>query len=319
MPQHNKRKLLQAGALAALLPPPARAQTPPTRFVVAFAAGGIADTVARLVAQRWNTQTGRTVIVENRAGAGGNVAAGALMTPPAGGNTFLVHTAAFAINATMSATPGYDPKAYVPISLVATTPEVLATHPDNKVANLRAFVQANKGKLISYATAGVGSSSHLTGEYLFRSLSGLDALHVPYQGGAPAVVAAMSNQVNLVVTSLPAAIQQIRAGRLAPIAVTGARRTSLLPDVPTAIEGGFKLESLSWVGILAPPGTPAEVAKSLNAEINAVLRTPEVKEKLEGLSFDPVIASTEEFGGFIRAEIEKWGILVKAVGVSANQ
>jgi tripartite-type tricarboxylate transporter receptor subunit TctC len=318
MPQQTKRKLLQATAAAALLPPLARAQTPPTRFVVAFAAGGIADTVARLVAQRWNAQTGRTVIVENRAGAGGNVAATALMNPPPGGNTFLVHTAAFAINASMSATPGYDARAYVPLSLVATTPEVLAAHPSQQAGNLQAFTQRHKGKPINYSTAGAGSSSHLTGDYLLRHLGGIDAQHVPYQGGAPAILAALSNQVNLVVTSLPPALQHIREGRLTALAVTGAKRTSLLPNVPTAIELGFKLESQGWVGILAPPGTPADVAKSLNAEINAVLRTPEVKEKLEGLSFDPVIASNEEFGGFIRAEIEKWGVLVKAVGVLQN-
>jgi tripartite-type tricarboxylate transporter receptor subunit TctC len=303
--------------MATLVPRIALAQAS-TRFVVAFAAGGIADTVARLVAQRLNTQLGRSVIVENRGGAGGNVAAGALMTAPVGGSTFLVHTAAFAINASMSANPGYDPKAYVPICLVATTPEVLAAHPSNPAGNLQAFVQRNKGRQISYSTAGVGSSSHLTGEFLLRHLGGIDTLHVPYQGGAPAVVAAMSNQVNLVVTSLPAAIQQIRAGKLAAIAVTGAKRTSLLPDVPTAIESGLKLESQGWVGILAPPGTPPDVAQRMNADINAVLVSGEVKEKLESLSFDPVMTSTDEFGSFIRSEIDKWGKLVRTVGVTQS-
>jgi tripartite-type tricarboxylate transporter receptor subunit TctC len=317
MTSHTRRKLLQAAGMATLLPRIAHAQAP-TRFVVAFAAGGIADTVARLVAQRLNTQLGRSVIVENRGGAGGNVAAGALMTAPAGGSTFLVHTAAFAINASMSATPGYDPKAYVPICLVATTPEVLAAHPGNPAGNLQAFVQRNKGRQISYSTAGVGSSSHLTGEFLLRHLGGIDALHVPYQGGAPAIVAALSNQVSLVVTSLPPALQHIRAGRLTAIAVTGARRTSLLPEVPTALESGFKLESQGWVGILAPPGTPPDVAQRMNADINAVLGSSEVKEKLESLSFDPVITSTDEFGSFIRSEIDKWGNLVRTVGVAQS-
>jgi len=313
----TRRTLLKAYALAALpalAPGAARAQAA-TRFVVAFAAGGIADTVGRLVAQR---MAGRSVIVENRGGAGGNVAAGALMKAPGDGSTFLVHTTAFTINVSMPGNPGYDPRAYVPVSLIASTPEVLATHPTGRAANLQAYVQRNKGKPVNYATAGVGSSSHLTGEYLLRHLGGLDAQHVPYQGGAPAVVAAMAGQVDLVVTSLPAALQQIRQGKLAAIALTGARRSSLLPDVPTAIESGFKLESQGWVGILAPPGTPAEVAQRMNAEVNAVLRSPEVKERLEGLSFEPIIASPDEFGIFIRIEIDKWASLVKTAGVTLN-
>ena len=318
MVAYPRRKLLKATALSVLLPGISTAQAT-TRFVVAFAPGGIADTVGRLVAQRLNGQAGRSVIVENRAGAGGNVAAAALMTAPGGGPAFLVHTAAFAINASMPGAPGYDPKAYVPVSLIASTPEVLATHPNNKVANLQALIQRNKGKQISYSTAGIGSSSHLTGEYLLRHLGGADALHVPYQGGAPAVLAAMSGQVDLVVTSLPAAIQQIRQGRLVPIAVTGARRSSMLADVPTATESGYKLESLSWVGILAPPGTPPEVAQRLNADITAVLTSSEVKERLEGLSFDPVISTPDEFGAFIRSEIDKWGSLIKTVGATQNQ
>jgi len=313
----NRRALLKAGALAALsplVPGVAHAQST-TRFVVAFAAGGIADTVGRLIAQR---MTGRSVIVENRGGAGGNVAAGAMMKAPGDGSTFMVHTAAFAINASMPGNPGYDPRAFVPVSLIASTPEVLATHPSNRAASLQAYLQRSKGKPVNYATAGVGSSSHLTGEYLLRHLGGLDAQHVPYQGGAPAVVAAMAGQVDMVVTSLPAAIQQIRQGKLVAIAVTGARRNSLLPDVPTAIESGFKLESQGWVGILAPPGTPAEVAQRMNAEVNAVLRSPEVKERLESLSFEPIVTSPEEFGQFIKAEIDKWGALVRTVGVTQN-
>jgi len=317
MPLSTRRTLLKAGALAALpalVPDAARAQAA-TRFVVAFAAGGIADTVGRLVAQR---MAGRSVIVENRGGAGGNVAAGALMKAPGDGSTFLVHTAAFAINASMPGNPGYDPRAYVPVSLIASTPEVLATHPNNRAANLQAYIQRSRGKPVNYATAGVGSSSHLTGEYLLRYLGGLDAQHVPYQGGAPAVVAAMAGQVDLVVTSLPAAIQQIRQGKLAAVAVTGARRSSLLPDVPTAIESGFKLESQGWVGILAPPGTPPELAQRMNSDVHAVLRSPEVKERLENLSFEPIIASPDEFGVFIRNEIDKWASLVKTAGVTLN-
>ncbi len=312
-----RRKALQAAALLALLPRLSNAQAA-TRFVVAFAAGGIADTVGRLLAQRLNSQFGRSIIVENRAGAGGNVAATALMTAPPGGSTFLVHTAAFAINSTMSGAPGYDPRAYVPVSMVASTPELLATHPDNRAPNLRAFVDRYKGRKLTYSTAGVGSSSHLTGEYLLRHLGGLDALHVPYQGGAPAVLAAMSGQVDLVVTSMPPAVPQIRQGRLAAIAVTGARRSNTFPEVPTAIESGFNLESLGWVGILAPPGTTPEVAQRLNAEISAVLKVSEIRERLEGLSFDPVITSPEEFGAFIRSEIDKWGSLVKTAGITQN-
>jgi tripartite-type tricarboxylate transporter receptor subunit TctC len=298
-----------------LTPPLSHAQSA-TRMVVAFAPGGIADTVARLVAQRLGSQGGRTVIVENRGGAGGNIAAAALMTAPPGTSSLLVHTAAFAINASMSATPGYDPRAYVPVSLIATTPEVIAAHPDHKAPNLAAFIARNKGRRISFSTAGVGSSSHLAGEYLLRHLGGLDAVHVPFQGGAPAVLAAVGGQVDLVVTSLPPAVQHLRSGKLAGIALAAARRSTVLPDIPTAEEGGHKLEAFSWVGVLAPPGTPTEAARALNAEIGALLRAPEMKERLEGMIFDPVIASAEEFGAFIRAEVDKWAQMVKATGAA---
>lgn len=317
MQSKNKRRLLQAAGIAMLMPRAALADSP-IRFSVAFAAGGIADTVGRIVAQKAGPLLTQPVIVENRPGAGGNVAAAALMTGPTDGSAFLVHTAAFAINATVPGSAGYDPMAYVPVSLIATTPEVLATSPENKISSLREFIQQKKGKPVNYSTAGIGSSSHLTGEYLLKRLGGLDAVHVPYQGGAPAVVAAAANQVDLVVTSLPAALQQIRQGRLVPLAVAGAKRTALLPEVPTAMEIGFKLESLSWVGVFAPPGTSRDIAQRFNKILNSVVQAKDVNERLLGLSFDPANLTTSEFAAFVRSELEKWRELVRAVGLIRN-
>ena len=296
---------------------PAAAQAP-VRFVVAFAPGGIADTVARVVAQKVSEQIGRPVIVENRGGAAGNLAARAVAAAAPDGSAFLVHTAAFAINPSLYRSAGYDPKDFVPVALIASTPEVLAVHPTHRFAGLKEFVQVQKGRPVSYSTAGVGSSSHLTGEYLLRHLAGLDAVHVPYQGGAPAVTAALGNQVTLVITSMPTAVPQIRQGKLHAVAVTSANRTAALPEVPTAIEAGYQLESLSWVGVLAPPGTKPDVAGRMNAEITQAMRQREVRERLEGIGFDPMPGGAEDFAGFLRSEVEKWARLVRAANVKQD-
>lgn len=293
------------------------AQTP-VRFVVAFAPGGIADTVARLIGQRVTEQTGRTVIVENRGGAGGNLATRAVATSPNDGSVFLVHTAAFAINPSLYRSAGYEARDFVPVALIASTPEMIAAHPSITAANIKAFIEEQRGKQVTYSTAGVGTSSHLSGDYLLRHLGKLDAVHVPFQGGTPAVAAVVGNQVMLVSTSMPTAVPHIRAGRLRGIVVMSAKRSSALPDVPTAQEVGIPLEASGWVGVLAPPGTRAEIATRLNTEIQQALRQNEVRERLENIGFEPTPGSVEDFAAFLRKEVENWGTMVRTAGVKQD-
>jgi tripartite-type tricarboxylate transporter receptor subunit TctC len=221
------------------------------RFIVAFAPGGIADTVARLVGNRVSEQTGRPVIVENRGGAGGNLATRAVAAMPGDGTSFLVHTAAFAINPSLYRDAGYEARQFVPVALIASTPEMIAAHPSVAAANIKQFFDEMQRKPVTYSTAGVGTSSHLAGDYLLRHLGRMEAIHVPFQGGTPAVAAVISNQVMLVSTSMPTAVPHIRSGKLKGIAVMSAKRSSALPDVPTTLEVGIPLEASGWVGILA--------------------------------------------------------------------
>jgi tripartite-type tricarboxylate transporter receptor subunit TctC len=175
-----------------------------------------------------------------------------------------------------------------------------------------------RGKPVTYSTAGVGTSSHLAGEYLLRHLGGLDATHVPFQGGTPAVAAAVANQVMLVSTSMPTAVPQIRAGRLKGIALMSARRSSALPDVPTTLEAGIPLEASGWVGVLAPPGTKTDIAARMNGEIAQSVRSSDVRERLESLGFEPAGGSAEEFAAYLRKEVANWANIARTAGIKAD-
>ena len=314
----EKRGLSLVLALACALAASAALAQQPVRFIVAFAPGGIADTVARLVGSKVSEQISRPVIVENRGGAGGNLAARAVMAMPGDGASFLVHTAAFAINPSLYREAGYEARQFVPVALIASTPEMIAAHPSVGAANIRQFFDDMQRKPVTYSTAGVGTSSHLTGDYLLRHLGRMDAVHVPFQGGTPAVAAVISNQVMLVSTSMPTAVPHIRSGKLKGIAVMSAKRSSALPDVPTTAEVGIPLEASGWVGVLAPPGTKPEVASAMNAEIGRALAQREVRERLLNIGFEPAPGSAEDFAAFLRAEVDKWGNIVRTAGIKQD-
>jgi tripartite-type tricarboxylate transporter receptor subunit TctC len=296
----------------------AHAQDQRVRFIVAFAPGGIADTLARMVGQRVSEQLGRPVTVENRGGAGGNIAARQVAAMPPDGTAFLVHTTAFAINPSLYRDAGYEAGQFVPVALIATTPEMIAAHPSVTAANIRQFFDDMRGKPVTYSTAGVGTSSHLAGEYLLRHLGGMDATHVPFQGGTPAVAAAVGNQVMLVSTSMPTAVPQIRAGRLKGIAMMSAKRSSALPDVPTTLEAGIPLEASGWVGVLAPPGTKIDIAARMNGEIAQTVRNSDIRERLESLGFEPAGGSAEEFAAYLRKEVAKWANIARSAGIKQD-
>jgi len=316
------RSLAVLGAAAAALGQPAGAQTQaypskPVRTVVAFAAGGFADTVARLIGQKLSERLGQPVIVENRGGAGGNIAARQVVGSAPDGYTLLVHTAAISINPSLYRNPGFDLlNDLVPVSNTGSTPGLFAVHSSNGANSLRDLISAHKGKRLTFSTAGVGTSSHLAGEYLFKVLAGLDAVHVPFQGGAPAITAVVSNQVDVISGSMPPVAPFVRKGSLKALGVSSLQRVNGLPDVPTVSEAGFKdFEERSWVGYFAPAKTPADVVQRLNAGIGQVLALPDIRERFTALGMDPHPGSPAEFAGYVRKEMTKWATIVKTTGI----
>ena len=289
-------------------------------MVVAFAAGGFADGVARLVGQKLSEQLGQPVVIDNRGGAGGNIASRLVAAAPADGYTLLVNTAAISINVSLYKNPGFDVfRDFVPVALTGSTPGLFAVHASNPAGSLQELIRLAKGKHVNYATAGVGSSSHLAGDYLLRSLAGLNATHVPYQGGGPATAAALANQVEVLSLSMPPVVPHIKGGRLKGLAVSSLTRVAALPDVPTVTEGGFPgFEERSWVGYFAPAGTSLDTVKKLNAEINKVLALSDIRTRLDGLGLEPQPRSADAFAKYLRAEVARWAEIVKKTGITAE-
>ena len=321
-PIHRSALILLCAVLAAAAMP-ARAQqypTKPVRVVVAFAVGGFADGVARLVGQKLSERLGQPVVIDNRGGAGGNIAAKLVAAAPSDGYTLLVNTAAISINASLYRNPGFDIyKDFVPVALTGSTPGLFAIHASNPAGSLQDLIRAARAKGLNYATAGVGSSSHLAGDYLFRSLAGLNATHVPFQGGGPAVAAALANQVEVLSLSMPPVVPHIKAGRLKGLAVSSLKRVAALPDVPTVTEGGFaNFEERSWVGYFAPAKTPAAIVKKLNGAVNEALGMADVRARLDALGLEPQPLSPREFSDYVRSEVAKWAKIIKTTGITAD-
>jgi len=313
--------LLAAFALAA------HAQAPypnhPVRIVVPFPAGGTTDIIARAVAQKLTESTGQSFVVENRAGAGGNIGAELVAKAAPDGYTLLMGTVGtHAINSSLYAKMPYDHvKDFVPVILVAGVPNVLEVNPSvpvNSMQELIAYAKANPGKL-NFASSGSGTSIHLSGE-MFKVMTGVQMAHVPYKGSSPALADLMGGQVQLMFDNLPSSLALIKAGKLKPLAVTSLTRSSALPDVPTVAESGLPgFEASSWFGLLAPAGTPKEIVTKLNGEVAKWLATPDAREKLAAQG---AIASTaltpEDFAKHIGTETTKWAKVVKDSGAKVE-
>ena len=291
----------------------------PVRVIVAFGAGGIADTIARLIGQKLSERYGQQIVVDNRPGAGGTVGAKLVAGANPDGYTLLVITAAIAVNAS-AAKEAVDPRAELaPVALTASTPTIFAVHRSVTSKNLMDYLRGTKGGRFTYATAGVGTTEHLTSEYLFKAVSGLDATHVPFQGGVAPVTAVAGQQVDMATTTVPTAFPLIKQGSLRVMAVASHKRISVLPDVPTLAESGFPdFENASWIAYFAPAKTPAAVLQSLNTEINNALRQPDVKGRLAALGFDAHAMSRAEFADYVKSEVAKWAKVVKATGITLN-
>jgi tripartite-type tricarboxylate transporter receptor subunit TctC len=292
----------------------------PLRIVVPLSAGA-ADTLSRTIAAKLTERWGQPVIVENRPGAGTTLGTDLVAKAPADGYTLLMATFSHAVNATFYRTLPYDTlKDFAAVTLVASAPNILEVHPSvpaKTVPELIAMAKAQPGKL-NFASAGNGSSSHLAGE-LFKSLAGVQIVHVPYKGAAPAMNDVLGGRVEMTFDPLPSSLAHIKAGKLRPLAVTTTSRSAALPDVPTMAEAGVPGYELNgWSGLLVHAGTPKEIVRALNQEIVAIIKAPEPKERFTGLGFDIVGNTPEQFQAFIEAEVVKWGKVVRDANVHAD-
>jgi tripartite-type tricarboxylate transporter receptor subunit TctC len=316
---------IAALVFAALMMDGAAAQTYPNhaiRLIVPFPAGGTTDIIARDVAKQLTSTLGQSVIVDNRAGAGGNIGSDVVAKAAPDGYTLLMGTVGtHAINPSLYAKMPYDHvKDFTPVILVAGVPNVLEVTPSlpvNSVADLIKLAKAKPGT-INFASSGNGTSIHLSGE-LFKTLTGVDMTHVPYKGSAPAIQDLLSGQVQVMFDNLPSSLAQIKAGKLRPLAVTSSKRSPALPDVPTVAEAGVPgFEASSWFGILAPAGTPPAIVAKINADVNAWLQSPEGKAELAAQGAEAAGGSPDAFVAHIRAETEKWAKVVKASGAKVD-
>ena len=305
-------------AAAQITPYPAR----PIRFVVPFPAGGPLDLVARSIGQELSRSWGQPVIVDNRPGAGGNIGADLVAKAPPDGYTILMGAVStHAINVTLYSKLPYDPiNDFAPITLVTSVPNVLVLHPSvpaHNVTELIALAKAKPGQL-NFASGSTGSAGHLAGE-LFKTMAGVDMVHIPYKGAAPAVVDLLAGHVSLMFDNLSSALPNIRAGRVRAIAVTTLKRSPLLPALPTISESGLSgFDVSTWFGVFAPGGTAPTIVARLNAEIVRILNTAQMRERLGMLGAEPAPNKPGEFAAFIKAEIQKYAKVIKASGARVD-
>ncbi len=309
-------------SLAALATAPAFAQTYPNRqisLLVPWAPGGSTDILARIVALHLHQSMGQPVIIENRTGGAGNIGTGAAARATPDGytilfNTMSVHTMNHALIASM---PFDGVKDFSPITLLAYVTNTMVVHPSvpaNTVPEFIAYAKANPGK-IAYASSGPGSTNHLCAAML-EKMAGIEMLHVPYRGGAPAVADTVSGQVQLFFTAGTQSLEHVKAGKLKLLAVTEAKRSPFLPDVPTVAETVPGYEMTVWYGAFGPPGMPKDIVAKLNSEIARALFLPEVKSRMDAIAVEVASSTPEELGERMRKDAEKWGGIIKSIGIT---
>ncbi len=317
-------KFTIAAILLAVASTAAQAQawpTKPIRMVVPYPPGGPTDVMGRIVAAELSKAVGQPVVVDNKAGAAGQIGALEVSRAPADGYTLLTNASIHVINPHVVAKPMYDAvRDFTPVALAGTVPLVFVVTPGLPVRNpseFLAWARANPGK-VNFASSSTASAPHLAGEH-FKQVTGIDMQHVPYKGSAPALADVAGGQCQLMFDSLPSAMPFIRGGKLRAIALSAPARVAALPDLPTMAEAGFAGFDLgSWYGIWAPAGTPREVVARLNAEIVKAMRAPEVIERVQALGAGPSTLSAEQFAAFSRNELERWGKIVRAGNIRVD-
>jgi tripartite-type tricarboxylate transporter receptor subunit TctC len=291
------------------------------RIIVPFPPGGTSDILARTIGARLSEPLGQPVVVENKPGAGGNIAADYVAKSPPDGYTLIMGTSSLAISQSLYRKLTYDlVRDFAPITQAVTYANLLVVHPSanvSTVGELLALARAKPGAL-SYGTAGNGTPPHMTGE-LFKAYTGVNILHIPYKGGAPAIADLVAGQIPMMFDNVPPLLPHVRSGRIKALAVTSLKRSSVLPDVPSLHELGLKdFDAVGWNGLLAPAGTPRDIVNRLNAEVVKVLRIPEVRDGLTAQGADIVGNSPEAFGEWIRAEVKRWAEVVRVSGAKVD-
>ena len=292
----------------------------PVRLVVPQTPGGASDALARIVGQKLFEKWGQPVVIENRAGAGGNIGMDVVAKAPADGYTLLMsYVGSHAINVSIYKKLPFDPEAdFAAVATLANVPFVVAANPSLPVNNMKELAAYAAKNALSYGSAGNGSVNHLLGE-MFASTSGIKMLHVPYKGAAPALTDLIAGQTQIVFTSLPSIAQHIRAGTVKGLAVTGSKRAQAFKDIPTIAESGYPGFVINpWFGIFAPKGTPPAVVKQINADIRKILEEKDTMEKFAALGAEPYETTPQEFTAILHADIAKWAAVVKTSGATAD-
>jgi tripartite-type tricarboxylate transporter receptor subunit TctC len=292
----------------------------PIRLVVPFAPAGPADIIARLLGQKLSEYLGQQVLVDNRAGAGGNIGAAVVAKSSPDGYTVLSTTSALAVNASLFPNPGYDAERdFIPIALVASQPNMIfvnASVPARTLAELFSLARTSK---LAYASPGSGTTPHLTGENLFNVLAKLNMTPIHFRGAGPAVLAVVSGEPPVGSMAISGPLAQVKAGKLRVLAVSSAKRIAALPDVPTFAEAGFPgIEDYTWIGLFLPAGTPSPIVQKLNESVNRAVQSPDFRERLDTSAFEPVGGTQAQFASYMKAEIAKWAKVVRETGAKAD-
>jgi tripartite-type tricarboxylate transporter receptor subunit TctC len=293
----------------------------PVKVLVGFPPGTAADVAARVVTDSMGKRLGQSFVVENRAGAGSNIAAKAVASAPPDGYTLFVVTIANTINAAFPNSTAVDPtRDFTPVTMIGSVPNVLVVHPSldvNSVADLIKLAKAKPGAL-SFGSSGIGTSPHLSGE-LFSMMTGVKMVHVPYRGSTPAVTDLLAGQVQLMFSPASSVLQHVRAGKLKALAVTSPKRTAIAPDLPTLDEVGLKgFDTSVWVGLVVPNGTPPDIVAKLRTAAHAALDSPEVERAYKAQGIDAVKTSGDQFSQYLRTEAARWSKVIQATGMKAE-
>ncbi len=292
----------------------------PVRIVIPFAPGGPTDIIARLVGQKLSEILGQPMVVESRAGAGGNIGTAAVAKSAPDGYTVLLTSSAYAVNVSLSPNAGYDAdRDFIPTVVVAKQANLIFVNPALGVKNLAELLAAAKTRKLAFASPGSGTTPHLTAENLFNVISKLDMTPIHFRGAGPAIAAVVGGEPPVGAGAASTPLPHIKAGRLQAIAVSSAARVAALPDVPTFAEAGFPgVEDDTWIGIFLPMGTPQPIVQKLNESVNQALRSADMKERLDALAFEPVGGTPQQFAAYVKAEIAKWGKVVRAGNIKAE-
>ncbi len=312
-----------AMALCALQPATARAQAwpaKPIRVVIAFAPAGPADIVARLVAPAVGEALGQPLVIDNRPGAGGNIAAALVAKSAPDGHTLLATSTSIATNPSLLPNPGYDyERDFTAVAIAASTPNILVANPALGTKTLREVFEKARGMKLNYSHAGSGTTPHLSGEYVFKVLGKVDVQAIAYKGGGPAIQAVVAGETQLASMAITTTVAHIKAGRLQGLAVTSAKRQAVLPDVPTMAELGYpEFEDYTWIGLFAPQGTQPAIVNRLNAEIERALRATDVRDKLAGMGMETLGYAPQQANDYVRREIQKWARVVRETGAKGE-